>query len=247
MKSLVEEASSIAKAIEKAWERAGKPQSFSVKIYEAPEKNFFGFTKKSAKVGIFFEEEAPKKTYDRNQSRPSYQKPQQAPRNDQNIERDSRGQGRFNNRDEDRKTHHASSPSENIGRHEATPRNNDSERTEGRSSDRRPQSSNNNRRPNNRNQDRPYRSNNSRPTDEAQRQPLVSNVAFENPQQEVMQEMPAQQIHNEQIHPQQVATAPISQQQPVVPVNSVGQSQRKVLKVSSRMYTRPKADDSESK
>ncbi len=57
MKSLVEEASSIAKAIEKAWERAGKPQAFSVKIYEIGEKNFLGFTKKSAKVGIFFEEE----------------------------------------------------------------------------------------------------------------------------------------------------------------------------------------------
>ena len=57
MKSLVEEASSVVKAIEKAWNRAGCPQTFSVKVFEAPETNFFGFTKKSAKVGIFFEEE----------------------------------------------------------------------------------------------------------------------------------------------------------------------------------------------
>jgi hypothetical protein len=57
MKSLVEEASSITKAIEKAWTRAGKPQSFSVKIFENPESGFLGLTtKKSAKVGIFFEE-----------------------------------------------------------------------------------------------------------------------------------------------------------------------------------------------
>lgn len=56
MKSLVEEASSITKAIEKAWTRAGKPQTFSVKIFENPEVGFLGFTKKSAKVGIFFEE-----------------------------------------------------------------------------------------------------------------------------------------------------------------------------------------------
>ena len=56
MKSLVEEASTISKAIEKAWTRAGKPQTFSVKIFEAPEVGFLGFTKKSAKVGIFFEE-----------------------------------------------------------------------------------------------------------------------------------------------------------------------------------------------
>ncbi len=57
MKSLVEEASSVVKAIEKAWNRAGNPQTFSVKVFETPETNFFGFTKKSAKVGIFFEEE----------------------------------------------------------------------------------------------------------------------------------------------------------------------------------------------
>ncbi len=57
MKSLVEEASSVFKALEKAWEHAGKPESFSVKIFELPEKNFFGFTKKNAKVGIFFEEQ----------------------------------------------------------------------------------------------------------------------------------------------------------------------------------------------
>lgn len=57
MKSLIEESSSIAKAIEKGWERAGKPQSFSIKIFELPEKNFLGMTTKYAKVGIFFAEE----------------------------------------------------------------------------------------------------------------------------------------------------------------------------------------------
>jgi len=64
MKSLVEEASSVVKAIEKAWNRAGCPQTFSVKVFETPETNFFGFTKKSAKVGIFFEEEVnPQRKY----------------------------------------------------------------------------------------------------------------------------------------------------------------------------------------
>lgn len=56
MKSLIEEASSVSKAIEKAWERAGKPHSFSVKIFEFPEKNFIGMTTKYAKVGVFFED-----------------------------------------------------------------------------------------------------------------------------------------------------------------------------------------------
>jgi predicted RNA-binding protein Jag len=55
MKSIMEEASSIAKAVEKAWQRAGKPQEFTVKVYEEPQKNFLGLTTKPAKVGLFFE------------------------------------------------------------------------------------------------------------------------------------------------------------------------------------------------
>jgi predicted RNA-binding protein Jag len=54
MKSIIEEASSIAKAIENGWIKAGKPQEFSIKIFEEPEKNFFGMIKRSAKVGIFY-------------------------------------------------------------------------------------------------------------------------------------------------------------------------------------------------
>ncbi len=57
MKSIMEEASSIIKAIEKAWQRADKPQNFSVKVFEEPEKNFLGITTKSAKIGLFFDED----------------------------------------------------------------------------------------------------------------------------------------------------------------------------------------------
>lgn len=56
MKSIIEEASSISKAIEKGWLRAGKPKNFSIKVYEESEKNFFGLTTKSAKVAIIFDE-----------------------------------------------------------------------------------------------------------------------------------------------------------------------------------------------
>lgn len=55
MKSLMEEASSVAKAIEKCWLRAGKPQEFTVKVFEEPQKNFIGLTTKPAKIGLFFE------------------------------------------------------------------------------------------------------------------------------------------------------------------------------------------------
>lgn len=57
MKSIMEEASSISKAIENAWNRAGQPQEFSVKILEHPKTTFFGLkTSKSAKIAFFFNE-----------------------------------------------------------------------------------------------------------------------------------------------------------------------------------------------
>lgn len=60
MKSIMEEASSIFKAIEKGWTRAGKPIEFSVKVYEEAHHNFLGMTTKPAKIGIFFNDSAVK-------------------------------------------------------------------------------------------------------------------------------------------------------------------------------------------
>jgi predicted RNA-binding protein Jag len=65
MKSIIQEASSIVKAVEKAWLNAGKPHEFTVKIFEHPEKNFIGMTTKPAKIGIFFKDESILKTGDR--------------------------------------------------------------------------------------------------------------------------------------------------------------------------------------
>jgi hypothetical protein len=56
MKSIMQEASSIMKAIEKGWEAAGKPKEFSIKVFEDAKKNFIGMTTQSAKVAIFFNE-----------------------------------------------------------------------------------------------------------------------------------------------------------------------------------------------
>lgn len=56
MKSIVQEASSIAKAIEKSLEKAANPRDFSVKILEYPEKNFFGLTTKPAKIALYFDD-----------------------------------------------------------------------------------------------------------------------------------------------------------------------------------------------
>ncbi len=68
MKSLMEEASSIGKAIENGWTNAGKPKEFTVKIYEEAEKNFFGLTTQPAKIGIFFT--APKGAVDTRKRKP---------------------------------------------------------------------------------------------------------------------------------------------------------------------------------
>lgn len=56
MKSVVAEASSIAKAIELAWQKAGQPKEFLIKVFQEPQRNIFGLTKTSAKVGIFFDD-----------------------------------------------------------------------------------------------------------------------------------------------------------------------------------------------
>lgn len=75
MKSIMEEASTISKAIENAWNRAGQPQEFTVKILEHPKTAFFGLkTEKSAKIAFFFNEVA-QKTKDQIQARPIQQKP----------------------------------------------------------------------------------------------------------------------------------------------------------------------------
>lgn len=54
MKSVIQEASSLMKAIEKGWEKAGSPHEFTVKILEESERNFIGLTTKQAKVCILF-------------------------------------------------------------------------------------------------------------------------------------------------------------------------------------------------
>lgn len=89
MKSIVQEASSVAKAIEQGWQKAGCPAQFSIKILELPEKNFFGFTVKSAKVALYFGEEgsthrerqaAPRAKFSREQREPREQREQREPR-----------------------------------------------------------------------------------------------------------------------------------------------------------------------
>jgi predicted RNA-binding protein Jag len=72
MKSIVQEASSIEKAIFQAWQRAGQPEDFSIRIFEVPQKNFFGFTVKSAKIAIFFQEQPKKKEHT---AKPAQQQP----------------------------------------------------------------------------------------------------------------------------------------------------------------------------
>ncbi len=76
MKSIIQEASSIAKAVEEGWIKAQKPQQFSVKILEEAEKNFLGLTRKSAKVAIFFDEPQVAKPSEHRGGQQTYKQPQ---------------------------------------------------------------------------------------------------------------------------------------------------------------------------
>lgn len=55
MKSMLHEASTVIKAIQKAWEDAGKPLEFTVNIHEIGEKNFLGFTKRPAIISLSYD------------------------------------------------------------------------------------------------------------------------------------------------------------------------------------------------
>ena len=55
MKSMFHEASTVIKAIEKAWADSGKPLEFTVNVLEVGEKNFLGLTKRPAIVSITYD------------------------------------------------------------------------------------------------------------------------------------------------------------------------------------------------
>jgi len=77
MKSILQEASTIAKAVEQGWKEAGEPQEFSVKILELPQWNFLGLTTRSAKIAFLFSG-APLKVTHEGHSKPHAPR-QQAP------------------------------------------------------------------------------------------------------------------------------------------------------------------------
>lgn len=55
MKSIVQEGSTVIKAVEKALQIAGNPHEFTVKVLEEAQKNFFGMTTRSAKISLLFD------------------------------------------------------------------------------------------------------------------------------------------------------------------------------------------------
>ncbi len=58
MKSIIQEASSISKAVELAWTKANKPKEFSIKVFQEAQKNFIGMTTRSAKIAFLFSDES---------------------------------------------------------------------------------------------------------------------------------------------------------------------------------------------
>jgi predicted RNA-binding protein Jag len=55
MKSILQEAPSVVKAVEKAWALAGNPQEFTVKVLESGKKNFLGITRKPAIISLIYD------------------------------------------------------------------------------------------------------------------------------------------------------------------------------------------------
>jgi len=57
MKSLLQEANTIERALDKAWNQAGKPKEFTIKILDEGERNFLGLTRRPAIVSIIYKPE----------------------------------------------------------------------------------------------------------------------------------------------------------------------------------------------
>jgi hypothetical protein len=64
MKSIIQESSSVAKAIELALAQAANPKDFSVKVLEYPTKNFFGITTRPARIALYWDDKTTQKTND---------------------------------------------------------------------------------------------------------------------------------------------------------------------------------------
>jgi hypothetical protein len=85
MKSVIQEASTLSKAIEQGWVKAGKPALFSIKIVQEPSKNFIGLTTQNAKIVVFFgrlDEPATQQMPQLKQYEPQQQSVQQKPQRD---------------------------------------------------------------------------------------------------------------------------------------------------------------------
>ncbi len=54
MKSILLESSSVQGAIDKAWQQAGKPKEFTIKVHDFGEKTYFGFTSRPAAVSLVY-------------------------------------------------------------------------------------------------------------------------------------------------------------------------------------------------
>lgn len=57
MKSLLQEANTIERALDKAWNQAGKPKEFTIKVLDEGERNFLGLTRRPAIVSILYKPE----------------------------------------------------------------------------------------------------------------------------------------------------------------------------------------------
>ncbi len=80
MKSMLHEASTVAKAIEKAWIESGKPLEFTINVLEVGEKNFLGMSKRPAIVSISYDpRRLPAKAPERRDALAAQRPPRQAP------------------------------------------------------------------------------------------------------------------------------------------------------------------------
>ena len=107
MKSVIQEASSLSKAIEQGWVKAGKPKEFTVKIFQDAEKGFLGLgVKQQAKIGIFFEDAPVQGRSEVHGQRSLQQRPREQRRARPEQRSEHRREHRQDQQQRERKQHH---------------------------------------------------------------------------------------------------------------------------------------------
>lgn len=116
MKSILQEANSIERAIDKAWNEAGKPKEFTIKVHDEGARSFLGFIKRPAIISILFKPEKATQVAQPRKEKPEEKREQRPGHHGQRPQKQGGRDGsrRYAGTDEQRRAHVSSTSLESL-------------------------------------------------------------------------------------------------------------------------------------